>query len=96
MYYCSTAQHIGAHRCDLQHYSRSAAICRSLQRLPVIGLPTIALGAVPIATGPDWQTVHALPVRRFIKFYYSFKNHGRRIGRIEQLTRAAACAAVSK
>jgi hypothetical protein len=48
-----------------------------------------------MATRPDALTGHALQVRRFIKFYYSFQNYGLMIGRIEQLTRAAVCAPVS-
>lgn len=62
--------------------------CCDLQRMPVIGLLTIALDAVLLATGPDCQTGHALPVRRFIKFYFNLQNHGRRIAKIKQLTRA--------
>jgi hypothetical protein len=62
---------------------------------PHCGPPTIALAAVPQASRPDASTGHALPVRRFIKLYYSFQDHGRMIGRIKQLTRAAVCAPVS-
>lgn len=86
---------MGAQRCDLQHYGRNAAICSTLQRMPSIGPPTIAPAAVPMATGPDGQTGHLLLVRRFIKFYFNLQNWGRMIGRIDQLTRAAACAPVS-
>jgi hypothetical protein len=40
--------------------------CCDLQHLPLIGPPTIAPAAVPLATGPDALTGHALPVRRAV------------------------------